>query len=1118
MHVSNKIAFRLDDVFFKALDQAEYVALESDPNLWLDYYKDSPLSIDFNNYDRGTTYKSVVIELPKLTQVATTLGIDNSMINNILYRTNVFAQNFQDETYLDMFIYQACKKGNKQFVPLEDLKESDSLMNLINEDDIKKIPDEWLKTRMEKNNENYGELIENAYRERNIYLIDSLQKALYEFNYLKYMLYERNKVMAKGIISTIQKGSTFTGIGAAHLAGEDGVIQLLRDAGYTLTPITSEKSKIGTNIKAKFEDTFVPIQLQETASEDSIITLKLPTKLYNFGQSTNGIYYASPDLTNGSYISLLRHSKFNYIPSTDSITLAKLQDLFFEAIPGVIISKKELDTKPYMGLEIISKLKNGDYQRFHLYETPTEIFILKMSGKKDFVLNYSNEIFNSVTFKTPHNTWETITDYNESFEVLMPDDYAFYNPNHTGQKLLQAYDQATGAYYIVENISLHDYDYIEEDYFELKHLQRRFYEALNSTPSYNDVALQNNHPMLTSSGIIDSTTNAKLYVATTLNKDNYYLMAAFNSSVDDANTFFNSFKTKEPSYQKAYEKVKDTGLCFTTLTTIKLPPNYKKSNYNNGYFNKKRDHDYEGYILKNNYRNDSNEAIEVKRIRLPDYQMYNNINSLWDTEFSLPKYRTFIQENLPVRTQEGTDYYTEERTLTDTLSSRAIYIKRVYKQGNIYILSTVTDTLNTPTKYVTEFYNNFTPFDSLEGKSPFEDKTPLFFEKLRANDTIVTEIYNQIVFSDKHLDSLFYYVSNFNFSKKQEAIKHMFIRSIATSNDKRVKPFLKKLYIDSYHDSYIQGYILNTLAEKENEETVKDILALLEADFPVKTIIKENFIATISDSLSLSKELFPELLDYALVENYKLPVSKLLSQLVLQKKIKSKMYKHLIGQFLNEANIELKKDYKGFNGYKSYSSYKESLLPSYITLLYPYKKQQKISDFFKKIEQSDNTYFKIVYQLINKKLGEPVNSNYFISYAKSEKTRQILYELMDEYELLNLFPREYFQQDSLNIGYLFRNLSSNVEIKSYEQVTKQCITNKSGKFMVYIYKVIYKYSSGTENKKLKALYIPESENPSLEFIDYTSKLINTYTSEEKLIKNILEEIEFEDRERIKNFY
>lgn len=36
MHVSQKIAFHLDDVFYQSLLKSDFVALESDPSLWLD--------------------------------------------------------------------------------------------------------------------------------------------------------------------------------------------------------------------------------------------------------------------------------------------------------------------------------------------------------------------------------------------------------------------------------------------------------------------------------------------------------------------------------------------------------------------------------------------------------------------------------------------------------------------------------------------------------------------------------------------------------------------------------------------------------------------------------------------------------------------------------------------------------------------------------------------------------------------------------------------------------------------------------------------------------------------------------------------------------------------------
>ena len=51
------------------------------------------------------------------------------------------------------------------------------------------------------------------------------------------LLDNRNKKWIPRIIEISKKQSTFYGVGAAHLAGESGVIQLLRKEGYTVTPV-----------------------------------------------------------------------------------------------------------------------------------------------------------------------------------------------------------------------------------------------------------------------------------------------------------------------------------------------------------------------------------------------------------------------------------------------------------------------------------------------------------------------------------------------------------------------------------------------------------------------------------------------------------------------------------------------------------------------------------------------------------------------------------------------------------------------------------------------------------------------------------------------------------------
>jgi uncharacterized protein len=78
-----------------------------------------------------------------------------------------------------------------------------------------------------------------------IYLKEDI-KTLYEFTTnkefmseesSKWMLIYRNNNWIKKMPEMMQKESVFFAVGAAHLGGENGVINLLRNAGYTVKPI-----------------------------------------------------------------------------------------------------------------------------------------------------------------------------------------------------------------------------------------------------------------------------------------------------------------------------------------------------------------------------------------------------------------------------------------------------------------------------------------------------------------------------------------------------------------------------------------------------------------------------------------------------------------------------------------------------------------------------------------------------------------------------------------------------------------------------------------------------------------------------------------------------------------
>lgn len=76
------------------------------------------------------------------------------------------------------------------------------------------------------------------YKEGALDSIDVLMQAYPEFSDIEEsLLYNRNRNWVSRIDSLIQDKPTFIAVGAGHLPGEKGVINLLREAGYTLTPI-----------------------------------------------------------------------------------------------------------------------------------------------------------------------------------------------------------------------------------------------------------------------------------------------------------------------------------------------------------------------------------------------------------------------------------------------------------------------------------------------------------------------------------------------------------------------------------------------------------------------------------------------------------------------------------------------------------------------------------------------------------------------------------------------------------------------------------------------------------------------------------------------------------------
>ena len=1080
MHVSQKIAFHLDDVFYQSLLKSDFVALESDPSLWLDnMFESNELFKNFRSLNsRGNNFYTNSFKpfLPKPEELMFFISREDMLMNGILYRTNNFMQDFQEDTYLDMFIFQAGKKFGKKIFSLEDLKRSNSLVEKAQTNSRKPKPDLWLQKKLKK--ENYFSLLSNSYRDRNVQFIDSLNQGMYTKNYLENMLYLRNQEMADNIDSIAKKGSLFSAIGAAHLAGNKGVINMLKEKGYTVTPLTSSQTEKGKSLKNKIEAKNLNITYKTDTSSDRFFSAKLPNKLYELNMMGNTIYL-SPDLANGSYVVISRINTYSLL-NNDYNLKKNFNKLLYESIPGKIISKKEIERNGIKGLDIINKTKSGDYQRYYLFFTPLEILIFKMTGKGEFVKNFGNEFFNSIQLKNTDFNFEFVSPKLKGFSIQMPNNYIFTNNNNIGNRQIQAYDK-NDDYYFLKEVILNDINYLEEDKFELERIQNRFYKELeleSDTGIYNK---NSNHNSYESKGKYKKI-EKYLHLKTVTKGGHYFLLGKVSKDENKPTKFFNSFKINAFKYNIDNFKIqKDTSLYFSVKTTIKPPVSRRYNNYRN-----RKKKAYEAFNKSKSYKSKTNEEILVELKKKHDLTSYKNLDSLAKkiikSEKDVLKTTNIISyegsrfQQLNKLTQKSRIYFTELTTgndennfkyvsykIKDSLSSKVIKVKNVISNGLIYELKTLIDTTYATSKFVDDFYKTFKPKDTVIGTSLFTSKTNKFLKLLKDKDSIVLDGYYYMSFYKSDSDKLIDVIKNYQFEENQLKIKKYLIKELSKNRSEKVDNFFKELYKNSYDNPQNQIIVFNYFSKQKTKKAYNTLLELLELDIPLSTNSFEinNMFDNLNKSLSLSKNLFPDLLNYAAINEYKKPIYNLLSVLVEKEIMKPKVYKSYKKQILNEAKIELKRQLSkkenqenGRNYYNSSrnNSPKKNLLNSFVKIVYPFKSDKNNTEFLEKLKRAKNMDANTTYLTLQIKNGDRFDKELFLSCVENLNSKGLLYQKLKEINKEKMFPKEYLSKEKIYKSFLFKSSNSQVLKDSivFLKVKKIELSNKN--YEVYFFK------------------------------------------------------------------
>lgn len=1045
MHVSNKLAFNVSDSFYICLGKADGIALESSPADWMEEYRDMGAFSAGSNYNYGSDFyhKAFKAKSPETEVIFDLLENKNGLMNQILYRFRPGNEDYQENTFLDMFIFQAGAKNGKPIHALETLDEVTKLSVKSMTPDKKKKRNNSNNNYLKKESKQKYVLLEEAYRRGDLDQIDSLSKSDNPTEvYHKYFIVERNRNMVNRMDSIMHEHSIFTGIGAAHLPGQEGAIELLREKGYKVRPVDSKSSGKSHKMRKKFESVYKSVAFEKTETSDGFISTHTPGKLYEMPTYKRGkLEYLCPEPINGGYFSIIR--LFTYGPITNKnpeYYRETFDSLLYIATPGEMMKKEEIEVNGHLGYNILTKTSKNAYVNYNVFFTPTEIVVFKGSGIDTYIQKTEPQsFFDKIELKPNSSEWVDVQPKFGGAQWKMKgmvsgQDMVDGMDEEWIDPMYQSYDQQSKAYFQVMRYSYNDLDFIEEDSFDLAYLGKVYGENLGYDVTQSEYKVENNFSTVYQTLNKDEnhpTQVDQLQVKLITKGGMYYLMST-TATNEDAETFFNSFSFKDFIIEDEYEVYEDTSL-FYTVNTLKKEekPNYAGmySGYG-GYYNEdEEDKSYLGSTdSKMHYSPKSQESIYVGFSKFHDYDGASSEENFWNYRIERLADEHMLIVSRKEYFEEGNDkcmsFY-----LTDTNSTKAIMTKLRLHHGVLYTLQTLVDSTEGPSDYAQTFFDTFTPMDTTIGRDIFEDKAEVFFDHIFAEDSLnkvnAMKSIRKVDFEEKDVPGIVKVYQEYEFDEETENDdREDVIMTLGNVEVQEAYDFLNNVYDTNNFNSDLQFIVLKCFSYTETKEAYASIENQLLNNTPFTENDKKlNFFNNLYDSLELAKGYFPKMLELSQYPEYKPYVVELLTEGYLDQVFSFENFSSEKSSIYRNAKIELKRTVANQNNDKKKNNYffgggsktapYHNLFVDYYALMCAFKKKghKDTDEFFKDIYRIKNKKFLIEAEIIHHKLGMDVDTLKINEVVNDIEYRVWAYNRLNKNDMLNYFTPDIDQED-----------------------------------------------------------------------------------------------------------
>lgn len=968
MHVSDKLAFNLPDTFYNALRNIDVVALESDPSKWaeaLDVKSDVNSLMNIENPARLRSalglsqkqnfYQKVCgIQEFNINAIENNLSATSREINHLLFRSMAANHNFEENTFLDLYIFKTATKFNKPAISLEKIQWSlEQMYHATYKGTIAN-----LKQPQKKSNRKEFSILdlEKSYREKDIETLDTFSasglpsQSIYKY----YMIHLRNDTMVKNFVAQNKAGkAVFAAVGAAHLAGEKGMLWQLKQLGYKVEPVIFSSDFNPSAQITALEDVNVPVTFETRFSKDSSLQFRTPTYA---GRSydPNNIEYYAVDMPNGIYyyLSRIRHNQQLGPFATDSI-LHHIDSIAFESIEGAVLEKSINTFQGYKCFDITSKTKDQKIVRQRIIITPFEVLHLKGAGRISYVdaygldtffnslkINYSNEL---VSLKK--------AGLSLSIDAIMPIANAeskYTNTIYSG--LVDVYegsDSKNNYYLYLKNIC-NENNKLEEDTFHLQMMAEGITEMLKAKIGATKFIRVDGTKAIQA----EYTTAKKEKFHAVIFQSNFFLHYFLIKSEDKSavDNFFASIKIIGNADLPA--TYTDSIYGYTLSTTGNefggvFGPEiraFEVASAESGDGYKSRDGKMTKLLDKRNFYN-SNQGINIDLsiYELPKFLVMPSIDSFWN--YYLTK---VVDVDLDPKTPNKfkkmnyQDYSQSEGIYYFGPNKNSVYLHSVYPESSIkYITKLVLgqnkilesniflDTLSPNKNVALAELESVRFLDTMQfGKYILESKIDTFIDYITSTDSTKKAYLDKVtsvLFTIKsESPKLISFLDTSALLRREAYILNQFLDEARRYPSKEVYTVFEKIYNEKSAEPAEQVNILRALTRIENKEATQLFIKLLAENPPVISdngdeedevpdLIDNYYSYDSSDTKKLGQYLFPEILTLLDYDEYKSIIFDFIDHALDKKMIDTSAYADRVNLLYIKAKqasrrIEIEKD------------------------------------------------------------------------------------------------------------------------------------------------------------------------------------------------------------------